>query len=103
MILKVRSEAVCESAASTLKGHIHNNRSLQYDSLDEEVMLHWNAPPMRTADLFIRSSLNDYFSHTKQKQWLFYKKMSTISSLEACFSGFSCFKSFAQDTSGKIT
>ncbi|CAF4269883.1 unnamed protein product, partial [Rotaria magnacalcarata] len=56
------------------KGHIHNNRSLQHDSLDEEVMLHWNAPPIHIADLFIRSSLKDYFSHTKEKQWLFYRK-----------------------------
>ncbi|CAF2790557.1 unnamed protein product [Rotaria sp. Silwood2] len=74
MILKIRSEAVCESASSILKNHIHNNRSLQHKSLDEEVMLHWNAPPLHVANLFIRSSLNDYFSHTKNKQWLFYKK-----------------------------
>ena len=74
MILKIRSEAVCESASSILKGHIHNNRSLQHISLDEEVMLHWNAPPLHSADLFITSSLNDYFSHTKDRQWLFYKK-----------------------------
>jgi hypothetical protein len=74
MILKIRSEAVCESASSILKGHIHNNRSLQHNSLDEEVMLHWNAPPLHSADLFITSSLNEYFSHTKDRQWLFYKK-----------------------------
>jgi len=74
MILKIRSEAVCESVSSILKGHIHNNRSLQHTSLDEEVMLHWNAPPLHSADLFITSSLNEYFSHTKDRQWLFYKK-----------------------------
>jgi hypothetical protein len=74
MILKIRSEAVCESASSILKGHIHNNRSLQHSSLDEEVLLHWNAPPLHSADLFIKSSLNDYFSNKKDRQWLFYKK-----------------------------
>ena len=73
MILRVRSEAICESACSILKGHIHNNRSLQHSSLDKEAMLHWNAIPIHLADLFIRSSLNDYFSQTKEKQWLFYK------------------------------
>jgi hypothetical protein len=74
MILKIRSEAVCESAASILKGHIHNNRSLQHSSLDEEVMLHWDATPMHLADLFITSSLDDYFSQKKDRHWLFYKK-----------------------------
>jgi hypothetical protein len=74
MILKIRSKAVCESTASILKGHIHNNRSLQHSSLDEEVMLHWNAPPMHLADLFITSSLDDYFSQKKDRHWLFYKK-----------------------------
>ncbi len=74
MILKIRSEAVCESASSILKEHIHNNRSLQHNSLDEEVMIHWNAPPLHTADLFITSSLDDYFSHKKDRQWLFFKK-----------------------------
>ncbi|CAF1350509.1 unnamed protein product [Rotaria sordida] len=74
MILKISSEAICESVSSILKGHIHNNRSLQHTSLDEEVMLHWNAPPLHSADLFITSSLNEYFSHTKDRQWLFYKK-----------------------------
>ena len=74
MILKIRSEAVCESAASILKGHIHNNRSLLHSSLDEEVLLHWNAPPLHSADLFIKSSLNNYFSNKKDRQWLFYKK-----------------------------
>jgi len=74
MILKVRSGAVCESAASILKHHIHMNRVLKHSSLDEEVMLHWNAPPLHLPDLFIKSSLNDYFNHMKDKQWLFYKK-----------------------------
>ena len=94
MILKIRSEAVCESAASILKGHIHNNRSLLHSSLDEEVLLHWNAPPLHSADLFIKSSLNNYFSNKKDRQWLFYKKKRTISSMETCFSWLSCFKSF---------
>lgn len=76
MILKIRSEAICESASSILKQHIHNNRSLQHSSLDDEIMIHWNAPPLHASDLFLRNSLNDYFNHTKDKdrQWLFYKK-----------------------------
>ncbi|CAF3155746.1 unnamed protein product [Rotaria sp. Silwood2] len=40
MILKIRSEAICESAASILKDHIQNNRSLQHKSLDDKVFLH---------------------------------------------------------------
>jgi len=74
MILKIRNEAVRESAASILKSHIHSNRSLEHTSLDEEVMLHWNALPLHSADLFITSSLNDYFSGMKDRQWLFYQK-----------------------------
>ena len=74
MILKIRSEAVCESASSILKAHIHSNRSLQHSSLDDEVMLHWNAPPIHLADTFIRSALNHYFSDKKDKHWLFFKK-----------------------------
>ena len=46
MLLKIRSEAICESSTSILKGHIHNNSSLQHKSLDDEVFLHWNAPPL---------------------------------------------------------
>ncbi len=57
-----------------LKGYIHINRSLQHSSFDEEVMIHWNAPPLHAANLFIASSLNDYFSHTKGRQWLFFFK-----------------------------
>jgi len=43
-------------------------------TLDEEVMLHWNAPPLHSADLVITGSLNDYFSQKKESQWLFHKK-----------------------------
>jgi hypothetical protein len=39
MPLKIRIEAICQSAASILKGHIHNNRLLYHDSFDNEVML----------------------------------------------------------------
>ncbi|CAF3669590.1 unnamed protein product [Rotaria sp. Silwood1] len=74
MILKIRSEAICESAASILKGHIHNNRSLQHKSLDDEVFLHWNAPPLHLADKFIEQSIDDYFINKKDKTWLFYRK-----------------------------
>ncbi|CAF1328449.1 unnamed protein product [Rotaria sordida] len=74
MILKIRSEAICESAASILKGHIHNNRSLQHKSLDDEVFLHWNAPPLHLADKFIEQSIDDYSINKKDKTWLFYRK-----------------------------
>ncbi|CAF3154460.1 unnamed protein product, partial [Rotaria sp. Silwood2] len=74
MVLKIRIEAICESAASILKGHIHGNRSLNHNSLDREVMLHWNAPPLHLADSFIKNSLDDNFSSKKKKNWLFYKK-----------------------------
>ena len=73
-VLKIRSEAICESAASILKGHIHSNRSLHHDSLDNEVLLHWNALPLHLTDAFIKSSLDDYFNSKKAKNWLFYKK-----------------------------
>ena len=29
---------------------------------------------LHSADLFIKSSLNNYFSNKKDRQWLFYKK-----------------------------
>ncbi|CAF2126477.1 unnamed protein product [Rotaria magnacalcarata] len=74
MILKIRSEAVCESAASILKRHIPNNRSLQHECLDNEAMLHWNAPPIHLADSFIEHSLDDYFKTKKDKNWFFYMK-----------------------------
>ena len=91
MIVKVRSEAVCESTSSVLKAHIHNNRSLEHILLDDEVMIHWNVPPLHAADVFLRNSLDDYFIHTKDKHWFF--KIRTIPSLENCFSWFICFKS----------
>jgi hypothetical protein len=37
-------------------------------------MIHWNASPLHASDLFLRSSLDDYFSHRKDKDWLFFKK-----------------------------
>jgi hypothetical protein len=74
MVVKIRSEAVCESAASILKQHIHGNRALDHKSLDEEVILHWNAPPLHLANAFIKSSLDNYFSQLKDKHWVFFKK-----------------------------
>ena len=74
MVIKIRSEAVCESAASILKQHIHGNRVLDHESLDEEVMLHWNAPPLHLAGPFIKSSLDNYFIQLKDKNWTFFKK-----------------------------
>ena len=38
--LMVLNEAIRESVASTLKEHMHGNRSLNHDFLDSEVMLH---------------------------------------------------------------
>ena len=85
MIVKVRSEAVCESTSSVLKAHIHNNHPLKHTLLDDEVMIHWNVSPLHPADLFLRNSLDDYFIHTKDKHW-FFLKIRTIPSLETCFS-----------------
>jgi hypothetical protein len=53
IVLKSRIEAVCESAAPILKTHIHNNRGLHHDNLDNEVLVHWNAPPLHSSDSFI--------------------------------------------------
>jgi len=58
-VVVIRSEAVCESAISILKQHIHDNRALDHESLDEEMMLHWNASPLHLADSFIKSSSNN--------------------------------------------
>jgi hypothetical protein len=74
MVLKIRSEAVCESAASILKAHIHNNRGLLHENLDNEVLVHWNAPPLHLSDSFIEQSLDNYFMNKKDKNWLFFKK-----------------------------
>jgi len=38
LVLVIRSEAIWESTASTLEQHLHGNRALDHDSLDEEVM-----------------------------------------------------------------
>ena len=78
MIVKVRSEAVCESTSSVLKAHIHNNRSLEHILLDDEVMIHWNIPPLHAADLFLRNSLDDYFIHTKDKHWFLKSKQYQV-------------------------
>jgi hypothetical protein len=74
MVVNIRSEAVCKSVASILKQHIRGNRALDHESLDKEVMLHWNAPPLHLADPFIKSCLNNYFSQLKDKHWIFFKK-----------------------------
>ncbi len=71
----IRSEAVCESAASILNQHIHDNRSLDHESLDEGVMLHRNAPSLYLADPFVKSSSsNKGFFQLKDKHWIFFKK-----------------------------
>jgi hypothetical protein len=61
MVVKIRSEVVCESAASILKQLIHGNRALDHEFLEKEVMLHWNAPPLHLADPFIKSCFKTIF------------------------------------------
>ena len=78
MIVKIRSEAVCESAASILKQRIRGNRALDNDSSDKEVMLIWNAPLPHLADPFMKLCLNNYFSQLKDKHWIFLKKQHNI-------------------------
>jgi hypothetical protein len=68
MVLKIRTEAICESATSILKEHIQGKRSLHHDSLDNKAMLHWNASLLHFADSFIKRSLDDYFSSQKEKK-----------------------------------
>jgi len=46
-VLVIRSEAICQSAASILKQHIKGDRVLDHESLNGEVMLHWNTPPLQ--------------------------------------------------------
>jgi hypothetical protein len=71
----IRSEAVCESDVSILNQHIHGNRALDHESLDERVMLHWNAPSLHVADPFVKSSSsNKYFFQLEDKHWIFFKK-----------------------------
>jgi hypothetical protein len=66
--LVIRSEAVCESAASILNQQIHANQALDHEFLDEGVMLHWNAPSLYLANPFVKSSFsNKYFFELKDK------------------------------------
>jgi hypothetical protein len=73
-VLVIRSEAVCDSAASISKQHSHGNRALNHEFLDEEVMLDWNATLLHLADPFIKSSSNTYFFQLKDKHWIFFRK-----------------------------
>ncbi len=74
--LVIRSEAVCEDAASILNQHIHGNRALDHESLDEGVMFHWNTPSLYLADPFVKSSSsNKYFFQLKDKHWILFKKL----------------------------
>ena len=90
MVVKIRSEAVCESAALILKQHIHGNRVLDHESLDKEVTLHWNVPP-----------LHQVLSQLKDKHWIFFKKNRTTSSIQISFTWFSCFEPLEKRTSRK--
>ena len=75
MVVKIRTEAVCESAASILKQYIRGNRALDHESLDKEVLLHWNAPSLHLADPFIKSSASTMTSlKLKDKHQIFLKK-----------------------------
>ncbi len=73
-VLVIRSEAVCESAASILKQHTHGNRSLDHISLDEELIVYWNATPLHLADPFIKPSINHYLFQLNDKDWIFFRK-----------------------------
>ena len=54
---------------------MHGNRLLNHDSLDSEIMLHWNAHPLYFADSFVKHALDDYFSSRKEKELVtLYKK-----------------------------
>jgi hypothetical protein len=78
LVLVIRSEAIWESTASILEQHLHGNRALDHESLDEEVMLHWNAPTLHLADSFIKSFSNHYFLQLIDKHWIFLKKQNSI-------------------------
>lgn len=88
MAVKIRTEAVCENAASILKQYIRGNRALEHESLNKEVMLHWNALSLHQADQFIKSYLDNYFPQLKDRKGIFFKKS------QVSFSWFSCFESF---------
>jgi len=73
--LVIRSEAVFEGASSILNQHIHGNQALDHESLDEEVMLHWNIPSLYLKDPFVKSSSsNKYFFQLKDKHCIFFGK-----------------------------
>jgi hypothetical protein len=62
IILKIRREVVCESASLLLKGHVHRNRSLQYNSSDEQGMhLIYLLQVHSTVILVIRKIDDEYF------------------------------------------
>jgi hypothetical protein len=63
-----------KSAASILKKHTHGNRALDHESLDEEVMVYWNATLLHLSDQFIKSSSNTYFFQLNDKHWIFFRK-----------------------------
>jgi hypothetical protein len=73
-VLLIRSEAAFESAASILKQHTHGNRSVDHESLDEELIVYWNATPLHLADPFIKSSINNYLFQFNDKDWIFFRK-----------------------------
>ena len=54
MVIKIRTEVGCETAASILKQHIRGNRALDHESLVKEVILHWNVPSLHLAEPFIK-------------------------------------------------
>ncbi len=62
MILKITNEIMCETVASIMKTHLHRNRALDHETLDDEIQIHMNAPPIDKAQQFLEQSLDAYFS-----------------------------------------
>jgi hypothetical protein len=51
---------------------------IRHDSLDNKVMLHWNASPLHFSDSFIKHLLDDYLVARRRKIGYFIKRGSNI-------------------------
>ena len=58
--------------SSIMINHRYNPRA-QHEPLNVEVMLHWNTAPFNLADIFIKSSFDNYFFQWKDKHWISFK------------------------------
>jgi hypothetical protein len=76
---------------------------VHHGSLDNEVMLHWNAPPLYFADSFIKHSLDHYFSSKNEKNWLLYKKNEQYQTWKLISPGSIVLNHLRKKTSTKIT